>query len=309
MGASLLYLSRRDVQASAVTPREAREAVLQAFRDHAAGLNQSLPKSALDLGPGHGFQAMVAASASQQIAALKWVGMAPVAQDNALPGVNALICVSDFASGLPLAVLDGDEITLLRTAALSSLAALYMAPPTPRTIGFIGCGRQAHAHLAAFRDLYPGLTAALAFSRSRSSAERLAEAAVAGGLGAGVHDDPGELLAQSDIVISTVPGAAGLRAFLDARLMKPASFACAVDAGRSWLPETLAAFQVLATDSLAQSRAPYGVDGQPVTTVSFHTDLVQLVSLAASSARECRSFFCFRGFALADLAVAHLFLA
>ncbi len=117
------------------------------------------------------------------------------------------------------------------------------------------------------------------------------------------------ILKQSDIVISMVPGAPGLRPFLDARLMKPVSFACAVDIGRSWLPETLTAFDMLATDSLAQSTAPYDVDGNPVTNVRFETDLVQLADRAGLAAATRRSFFCFRGVSLADLALAGLVVA
>ncbi len=306
MSSDLLYLSRDDVRKLAITPGAAREAVLQAFRDHAVGLNQSLPKSALLLGPGHGFQGMVAASKAQDVATLKWVSMAPVAPNSPAPGINALICVSDYATGAPLAVLDGDEITLIRTAALSAAAASRMAPRDPETIGFIGCGLQAYSHLAAFHDLYPELKTALAFSRSRSSAESLAKAAEAQGLEAEVLDDADALLSRADIVISMVPGAPGLRSFLDARLMKPSSFASAVDIGRSWLPETFPAFDVLATDSLAQSKSPYDVDGEPVTTARFQHDLIGLAGLEAPIAADKRSLFCFRGFALADLALAHL---
>lgn len=309
MSDDLIYLSRDDVRALAIAPGEAREAVLQAFRDHGAGRNQSLPKSALTLGPGHGFQAMTAASSAQGIATVKWVAMAPVAPDSPVPGINALICVSDYASGVPRAVLDGDEITLIRTAAMSAAAASLLAPPEPRTIGFIGCGLQAHAHLAAFRDLYPGLTTALALSRSRSSGERLVAAAGEAGLAAEVLDDADALLARSDIVISMVPGAPELKPFLDAALMKPVSFASAVDIGRSWRPETLPAFDVLATDSLAQSRAPYDVDGNPVTTVAFQHDLAGLIASPRPAAAAGRAFFCFRGFAIADLALADLVVA
>jgi ornithine cyclodeaminase/alanine dehydrogenase len=304
----LLYLSRNDVKALAITPGEAREAVLAAFRDHAAGLNRSLPKSSLGLGPGHAFQAMTAASRADGIATLKWVAIAPVEPGSPVPGINALICVSDYASGVPLAVLDGEEITLIRTAALSAAAAARMAPPAPGTIGFVGCGLQAHAHLAAFLDLYPGLTTVLALSRSRSSAERLAQAAAERGLVTEIVADAAALLAGSDIVISMVPGAPGLKPFLDARLMKPNAFAAAVDIGRSWLPESLPAFDVLATDSLEQSKAPYDIDGNPVTTVRFGHDMVGLASAPHPTAPGARSFFCFRGFALADLALAHLVL-
>ena len=306
MSDTLLYLSRGDIRALAISPGEAREAVLQGFRDHAAGLNRSLPKNTLTLGPGHGFQAMTAASSAQGIAAMKWVAMAPVAAGSPLPAVSALICVSDYATGLPMAVMDGDEITLIRTAAISAAAASRLAPGAPQTIGFVGCGLQAHAHLAAFRDLYPGLTTALMLSRSRASAERLAEAAQAAGLSAQVLDDAEALLSCSDIVISMVPGTARMTPFLDANSMKPVAFAAAVDTGRSWKPEALPAFDVLATDSLEQSLARYGADGNPVTTVAFQHDLIELAAGPHPTASGGRSFFAFRGVALADLALAHL---
>ncbi len=308
MSNSLLYLSREDVEACAVTPREARQAVLRAFRDHAAGRNRSLPKSALALGPGHAFQAMTAASEAQAIATVKWVASAPSQAGSVVPSVSALICVSDYATGAPLAILDGDEITLARTAAMSAAAASLLAPPDARTIGFVGCGLQAHAHLAAFHDLFPGLSTALMLSRSRGSAERLAEVAVARGLATEIVDDADALLARADLVISMVPAASGLQPFLDARRMKPAAFAAAVDTGRSWLPEALAAFDNLVTDSLAQSQAPYDVDGQPVASVRFGHDLTTLSQTPLAEAGTKRSLFCFRGFALADLALAHLVL-
>lgn len=308
MSNSLLYLSHMDVAACAVSPREAREVVLRAFRDHAAGRNRSLPKSALALAPGHAFQAMTAASEAQQIATVKWVASAPSQPGSGVPSVSALICVSDYATGVPLAILDGDEITLVRTAAMSAAAASLLAPPEARTIGFVGCGLQAHAHLAAFHDLYPGLSTALMLSRSRGSAERLAQAAAARGLATEIVDDADTLLAHSDLVISMVPAAPGLRPFLDTRRMKPAAFAAAVDTGRSWLPEALPAFDHLVTDSLAQSQAPYDLDGQPVTSVRFGHDLAGLSQAPPAGAGEKRSLFCFRGFALADLALAHLVL-
>jgi alanine dehydrogenase len=308
MSNSLLYLSHEDVRACAATPGEAREAVLRAFRDHAAGRNRSLPKSALALGPGHAFQAMTAASEAQAIATVKWVASAPSQAGSSLPSVSALICVSDYATGAPLAILDGDEITLVRTAAMSAAAASLLAPPDARTIGFVGCGLQAHAHLAAFHDLYPDLSTALMLSRSRSSAERLAEAAAARGLAAEIVGDADALLARADLVISMVPAAPGLRPFLDAGRMKPVAFAAAVDTGRSWRPEALPAFDHLVTDSLAQSQAPYDVDGQPVTGVRFSHDLAGLSQTPLADAGAKRLLFCFRGFALADLALAHLVL-
>jgi ornithine cyclodeaminase/alanine dehydrogenase len=290
-----------------VTPDAAREAVLKVFADYAAGLNKSLPKGSIEIGPGHGFQAMAAASEPAGIATLKWVAMAPVAPGSTLPGINGLICVSDYATGAPLAVLDGDFITLIRTAAMSAAAATRLAPADPRIIGFIGCGLQAHAHLDAFTALFPGLTTVLAMSRSRSSAVTLAEAATRKGLASEVVNDA-DLLGRSDIVISMVPGAPGFTSFLDARKLPASSFVSAVDLGRSWLPDSLPSFDRLVSDSLAQFGAPHGVDGKPVQTVAFQDDLIHLSTVPAGAPARQRAMFCFRGFALADLALADLVL-
>ncbi|MCK1377298.1 hypothetical protein IVB33_01940, partial [Bradyrhizobium sp. 24] len=47
----LLYLSNADIERLQISPREAREAVLAAFCDNAAGRNIGLPKSFINIGP------------------------------------------------------------------------------------------------------------------------------------------------------------------------------------------------------------------------------------------------------------------
>jgi len=301
----LFYLGAHDIRSLALGPSETRDCVLDAFRNHARGLNRSLPKASLDIGPGHGFQAMAAASEPDGIATLKWVSMAPVDSASKVAGINAVICVNDYRTGVPLAIMDGNEITLIRTAAMSAAAAAFLAPEAPAAIGMIGCGLQAYAHLAAFADLFPGLKRLVACSRSRGSAEKLAEKAREAGFAAEVAETAQTVLETSDIVISMVPGAPGLKPFLDARLLKRDAFVSAVDIGRSWLPESFPAFDLRVTDSLAQSKAPYDVHGKPVQAAPFHTDLVTLCGDGASPSSG-RRLFCFRGFALADLAVANL---
>jgi len=304
---TLHYLSAHDVRALAIPPAAARKAIIDAFRDHHHGHNLSLPKYPLKLGPGHGFQAMLAACRAQNIAALKWVAMAPVAAGSAQAGINGIICLNDYASGAPIAIIDGNEITLIRTAAMSAAAATFLAPKHARTLGMVGCGLQAHAHLAAFCDLLPELDTLIACSRSQTSAQALVDAAHARGLTASVTTSADAVVATSDVLISMVPATPGLSPFLDARQLKHDAFVSAVDIGRSWLPESLPAFNLRATDSLTQSQAPYDVHDAPVASAPFHTDLITLCA-DGSAIEPGRSLFCFRGFAIADLALAVLAL-
>jgi alanine dehydrogenase len=303
MSEGILYLGADDIRALRLSPQSARESVAAAFRDHANGLSRYLPKSSLELGPGHGFQGMVAASQAAGVAAMKWVSMAPVTADSTLPGTGTTILLNDYTTGRLLAVMDGQEITLLRTAALSAVAASLLVKRRPRTIGFVGSGLQAQAHLAAFADLFPDMEQVLTFSRSRSSAEALSAQANMLRFGASALDDPARLMRESDIIISTVPGGPGLQPFLDARALQPDCFVSAVDIGRSWLPESLFDFDLRVTDSLAQSHAPYDVNTNPVDSAPFHTDLIAL-SAGGDADTGKRALFCFRGLAIADMALA-----
>jgi hypothetical protein len=63
------------------------------------------------------------------------------------PSINSLVVLQDGDTGLPLAVIDGNWITAVRTAGLSAVAAQRFANPQASAIAFIGCGVQAQSHL------------------------------------------------------------------------------------------------------------------------------------------------------------------
>ena len=297
----LLHVSRADVLALDIAPARMRAAMAEVFADLALGQCVALPKAQLPAGPEATFQAMVAASHRWGMAAVKWVGVVPVGPGSALPGVSATLCLNDLATGHPLALMDGEVITLLRTAAMSALAAGRLVARPPEVLALAGCGAQAQSHLAAFRDLYPSLRRVLCFSRSPASAERMAERARAMGLVAEVVAGPGPLLARADIIISTVPAGPDMQPMLDARAMKPDALAVMVDLGRSWIPSSLTGFALIATDSLDQMRHPLDASGQAVAAAPITQDLSGLAPLGPG-----RRAFCFRGHAAGDLAAAVL---
>ena len=129
----LLYLSGEDIAALRITPRAAREALAHAFKLHAEGRTHVQPKLTVPVGPGHFFQSLCAAMPEPPYAATKWVGVSAQNGQRGLPNVNALIVVSDFTTGVPIAVMDGTSLTVLRTAAMSALAA-----------SLLGAARQRH---------------------------------------------------------------------------------------------------------------------------------------------------------------------
>ena len=66
-----------------------------------------------------------------------------------LPSHQALITVFDEATGTPLAIMDGTEITATRTAATSALAVRELARRDASVLAILGAGVQGAAHLAA----------------------------------------------------------------------------------------------------------------------------------------------------------------
>lgn len=63
------------------------------------------------------------------------------------------------------AVVEADTLGQLRTAAASAVAAKHLARPDPRTLGIIGCGRQAASHVAALRTALPSIERVLVHCR------------------------------------------------------------------------------------------------------------------------------------------------
>jgi alanine dehydrogenase len=297
----LLHISKADVLALQITPSQMRSAVREAFQDISTGQCRFEPKSQLPISIGHSFQMMAAASHRWSLAIMKWISVVPTAPGSILPGISAVVCVNDLETGHPLAFIDGEVITLLRTAAMATLAAECLAPSQPETLALVGCGAQARSQLDAFCDLFPSIRRVLCYSRSRMSSDSLVSDALSRGYHAVTVVRPEDFLREADIVISMVPAAPGLRPLLDATFIKPNALAIMVDLGRSWIPSKLVEFDMFATDSLLQMRHPLDADGRDVHTVTIRSDLIG--GLTGSAGRNA---FCFKGHAAGDLAAANL---
>jgi ornithine cyclodeaminase/alanine dehydrogenase-like protein (mu-crystallin family) len=307
----LLYLSKADIAAVDLDPTVAREAIIAAFSAHHAGRAISKPKLSLSLGPGHAFQSMCAAWREAGLAANKWLGIGNVPPGSGLSGIHALIMLNDYETGQLRAIMDGNLLTALRTAAMSAAAAQFLARTSSRSIGFIGCGLQARFHLPALKAVLPELAEIRAFSRTRRSAEGFVRNAAEQGFSGLVCDDPRRVIEASEIVVTSVPMTDGFEAFLDPDWILPGGFVTSVDVGRSWLPRGLRALDILAVDDHAQQHESPPIAPGLGKLGSFDTDLAELAAAAKPGRTDdaARAMFIFRGFGLADLAVAAKVLA
>jgi alanine dehydrogenase len=66
-----------------------------------------------------------------------------------LPTIQGVIVLSDADQGTPLAVMDSRDVTSLRTAAATAVAAKYLSREDSRTATVCGCGQQGRVQLKA----------------------------------------------------------------------------------------------------------------------------------------------------------------
>lgn len=304
MSDHILYLSGADIDKVDLAPSAVRNAIRDAFRSYNSTDVRIPPKQTVVVTPDHYFQAMAAVSTQPSFAAVKWVGLNGANSQRSLANVNGLVILSEFETGRPLAVIDGNRLTILRTAGMSALAAEYLASSKVSSFGFVGAGAQAFGHLAALLDVLPNVTRVVCCSRRAESAESLARYAIAKGLAGRATANVDEVL-QCGVVVSTVPSTKGMQPFLDARKLRPGALAIAIDMGRSWLPESLVSFDYYATDDRAQAEA-FENRSKLAYPGPFAADLSGLASGSAKGRCNAtdRILFLYPGFALADLAVA-----
>ncbi|MBI4257855.1 MAG: ornithine cyclodeaminase family protein [Thaumarchaeota archaeon] len=84
---------------------------------------------------------------------IKWLSNFRRNSSIGLPPNFALIILNDPKTGAPLAIMDGDVISKMRTASVSAVAAKYLAKKKPTSMGIIGTGIQGQSHLWAVTSL------------------------------------------------------------------------------------------------------------------------------------------------------------
>lgn len=155
-----LLLDSADVDASTDIAAVV-DAVEEAFGAYARGNVQMPAKSYIELPEHNGdFRSMPAyidlteQEAGWEAAGLKWVNVHPDnPADHDLPTVMATMVYSDPQTAFPLAILDGTELTRLRTGAAAAVATKYLAREDATSLGLVGAGVQAYTQLEAITQV------------------------------------------------------------------------------------------------------------------------------------------------------------
>ncbi len=130
---------------------------------------------------------------------VKIVNIAPGNAARGLPGLHASYLLHDAASGVPLALIDGDQITARRTAAASALAAQFLARSDASHLLVLGAGRVAALLPEAYRAVRD-IRRISVWSRQPAAARALALQWQSRGWPAQAAADLPAAVAQADIV-------------------------------------------------------------------------------------------------------------
>jgi alanine dehydrogenase len=203
-------------------------------------------------------------------------------QKHGLPTIQGVVLLFDAECGRPLAVMDSIEITILRTAAATAVAAKHLARRDARVVTICGCGAQARAQLQALRAVLP-IARGFAFDVDAAKARSFARA-IEGEMRIpfAVAESLEKAALDSDVIVTCTPSR---KAYLMRAHVKPGTFVAAVGADaaeKQELEVVLLANNKTVVDVMEQcaqiGELHHALDAGAMTREQVHADLGQLVA-------------------------------
>lgn len=184
---------------------ECIEVMAAAMAAASAGTVSIPPRLITPLIDKSGFLALMPGSSRQLgVYGAKVVSLHPTNPQNNRPAIQGFVTLFDHHTGAPVAIIEGAEITAIRTAAASGLATQLLAREDVHTCGILGTGVQAVTHIDAICAVRP-ISEILVWGRdSKKTADFAAAQAHRTGVDIRSVEDPA-LAARCDVVC-TVTG-------------------------------------------------------------------------------------------------------
>jgi ornithine cyclodeaminase/alanine dehydrogenase-like protein (mu-crystallin family) len=294
--------------AGLLSPDDCITAVEAAFR--AAGQGLTGPPAVLGMaGEGGGFH-IKAARLGRHFAVKTNANFPDNGARNGLPTIQGVIVLCDAVDGRPLALLDSAEITALRTAAATAVAARYLARPDAGAATICGCGVQGRAQLRALSRVR-SLTRVYAHDAVPQAARRFAREMTAElGVPVVALPDFAAVSGQTHIWVTCTPSR---RFFLRAGHVVPGAFVAGVGADhpeKQELDPELLATATVVTDVRDQCAAMgdlhHAIAAGRMRLEDVHADLGEVVvgRRAGRTAPDEIIVFDSTGTALQDVAAA-----
>ena len=229
--------------------------------------------------------------------AVKTVTFYPGNDELGLHTHMAIVELLRRATGEPLAVMDGRLITEMRTAAVSAVALDVLGAADVQSLGILGSGVQARAHIQALRVVRPSLKEIRIWSRTPANAERLA--AETGSRAVSISE-----AAAADVVLTVTSSA---KPVLQGRWLGPQALVLAVGATGAPLRE-LDDEAMLSSVVIAESQSAVERESGDVrlSGAKIQAEIGNILSGATAAPKDGRIVFKSVGMAIEDLTAAKL---
>ena len=255
-----------------------------------------------------GGEFLVMPAAAGDAAGVKLVGIQPANPARGLPIIQGVYVLFDMRIGQPVALLDGAALTTLRTPMISALATDALARTDVRSLGIIGTGPQAVAHVHAVKVVRPDVDRVVVAGRTAAHVARVIDELVATG-----HDATAGSYSEAagcDVVCGATRADAALFGLADVR---PGTHINLVGSYRLDLREVssdLIAGSTIAVDDTAAAKAEAGDLHLAVEEGAWSWDRIagDLTDLSTGRLRRTSpeeiTLFKSVGLAVQDLAIA-----
>lgn len=203
-----MRILNREAVAESLSHAECIEAVEVAMRAVSRGDTIMPLRRYLDI-PGRGgkFTLMPGYLGEPCTFGVKIVSKYPRAPDSPYGSHVGAVMIFDSGQGIPLALLDGSELTAIRTAAASALATRILARADAATLAILGTGTQARHHVRALSCVRP-ITEVRVWGRTDAHARRLVRRlALPASVSARVCDSARKAVDGADVVCTTTSAA------------------------------------------------------------------------------------------------------
>ena len=247
-----LYLSRADVEKTALDMPTILHLLEEAFREKGQGKVEMPPKPGIHTMPDAFIHAMPAYIPSLKSTGIKWVSGYPENYKRGLPYITGLLILNDVETGIPLAVMDCTWITAYRTGAATGVSAKYLARKDSEVAGILACGVQGRTNLEALACLFP-LKRVYAYDIHPEAQEKyIAEMKAKFDFEIVGVREPKQALVESDLVVTSSPILKHPNPTIEKDWLKPGAFGSAVDFDSYWSGAALAQMDRISTDDHAQ---------------------------------------------------------
>ncbi|MGH7716565.1 MAG: ornithine cyclodeaminase family protein [Vulcanimicrobiaceae bacterium] len=202
LATGLRYFGAKEMETLTPTPQRSCELAAQALRWLASGEIEAPPKFGVHPHDCN-VHAMPAYCKPLDVIGVKWVADFPLNRVKGVPTVSAVIILNDGQTGIPYAIMDGNWLTGIRTAAMTAVS-LAACSHGASTMALIGTGLQARTHLSIVSIALPSLHTVRVVGRTLDAAEKFVASnpVVSSRLNVQAFADIDEALHEADVVVT-----------------------------------------------------------------------------------------------------------